>query len=399
MPAIDFYIARRLARPFLATGAIVILLLSLENSRRLMGLLGNVEEPVPVLIKLMVYLIPEYLGIGLLVSVFVAVAIAFRSFAINGELDIFAAVGLSPARLLRVPLLFGLSVALLHAGLRAYVEPAGEQRLDALGTSIAIGNLGMSIAPGEFLSPRAETVFHVDAVNRRTGEFHGLFLRNRNLAIAARNGRIINGGRDGVLLRLADGHVIASKPGGRIEVASFQTMAMPVQLLAPRPVRGTARHRNDRLMLGDLINAAIDGRTLGERNSARAAIGGRLVTAAFIILIPFFGFALGIPPKRSTSALGLGCGVLLIVGFVQAIVAIEDSALALALLFQLLILFGFAIVAFMMFRYQRAKGPGAIEAALVSASRPARYISRWMSLDRMLMRLPSERQPMPSTGQ
>ncbi len=86
-----------------------------------------------------------------------------------------------------------LAVAMLHAGLRAYVEPAGEQRLDALGTSIAIGNLGLSIAPGEFLRPRPDTVFHVDAVDRRTGEFRGLFLRNPDLTVAARAGRIING--------------------------------------------------------------------------------------------------------------------------------------------------------------------------------------------------------------
>lgn len=399
MPTIDLYIARRMARPFLATGAIVILLLSLENSRRLMDLLDNVERPVPVLIKLMVYLVPEYLGIGLLISVFVAVALAFRGFAINGELDIFASIGLSPARLLRVPLLFGLAIALLHVGLRAYVEPAGEQRLDALGASIAIGNLGLAIAPGEFLSPRAETVFHVDAVDRRTGEFRGLFLRNRNLTVAARDGRVINGGRDGVLLRLADGHVIASKAGGRLEVAAFKTMAMPVQLLVPKPVRGTARHRNDRLMLGDLINVAVDGRTSGDRRAARAAIGGRFVTAAFIVLIPFYGFALGIPPKRSTSALGLGCGVLLIVGFVQGIVAIEDSALALAPLIQILILLGFAVAVFILFCFQRTQGPGAIDAALVSASRSARYYSRWTRLDRLMMRLPSERAQISATSQ
>lgn len=398
MSAIDLYIARRLARPFLASGATVILLLSLENSRRLMGLLDNVEQPVAVLIKLMVYLVPEYLGIGLLISVFVAVAVAFRGFAINGELDIFASIGLSPARLLRVPLLFGLAIALLHVGLRAYAEPAGEQRLDALGTSIAIGNLGLSIAPGEFLSPRPDTVFHVDAVDRRTGEFRGLFLRNHNMTVAARDGRVINGGRDGVLLRLADGHVIASKQSGRLEMASFQTMAMPIQLLAPKSVGENARHRNDRLMLGDLIRTAADGPIAAERTAARAALGSRFVTAAFIVLIPFFGFAFGIPPKRSTSALGLGCGILLIVGFVQAIVAIEDSAHSLAPLFQLMTLIGFALAAFVLFRFQRSQGPGAIEAALMSASRPARHISRWIPFDRMMMRLPPTQKSMLSVG-
>jgi lipopolysaccharide export system permease protein len=151
-------------------------------------------------------------------------------------------------------------------------------------------------------------------------------------------------------------------------------------------------------MLGDLIRAAVSERTGAGRNAARAALGGRFVTAAFIILIPFFGFALGVPPKRSTSALGLGAGILLIVGFVQAVVAIEDSANALAPLFQLMIVFGLALAALALFRYQRSQGPGAIEAALLSASRPARHLSRWMPFDRLMMRLPAACRPAPSAA-
>ena len=398
MSAIDLYIARRLARPFLAVSAVIVLLLTLENSRRLMALLGNVEQPVAVLIKLMLYLVPEYLGLGLLIAVFVSVAVVFRDFALQGELDIFASIGLSPRRLLRAPLMFGLAVALLHVGIRAYIEPAGEQRLDALGTSIALGNLGLSIAPGEFLRPRPGTMFHVDAVDRSTGIFRGLLVQSRSLTVAAREGRVINGGHEGVLLRLFDGHVVVTSPSGRLEVTSFQAMAMPIELMAAKPVHMTPRHRNDRLMFGDLWRAASHAPTEPERAAARAAFGSRFVTAAFIALVPLFGFALGVPPKRSTSALGLGLGIMLIVGFVQTIVAIEDGANALAPLFQVAILFGFACVALAMLRAQIRRGPGAIEAMLVSASQPARHLSRWFRLDRLIMRLPTDRQPILSAG-
>ena len=398
MSAIDLYIARRLARPFLAVSAVIVLLLTLENSRRLMALLGNVEQPVAVLIKLMLYLVPEYLGLGLLIAVFVSVAVVFRDFALQGELDIFASIGLSPRRLLRAPLMFGLAVALLHVGIRAYIEPAGEQRLDALGTSIALGNLGLSIAPGEFLRPRPGTMFHVDAVDRSTGIFRGLLVQSRSLTVAAREGRVINGGHEGVLLRLFDGHVVVTSPSGRLEVTSFQAMAMPIELMAAKPVHMTPRHRNDRLMFGDLWRAASHAPTEPERAAARAAFGSRFVTAAFIALVPLFGFALGVPPKRSTSALGLGLGIMLIVGFVQTIVAIEDGANALAPLFQVAILFGFACVALAMLRAQIRRGPGAIEAMLVSASQPARHLSRWFRLDRLMMRLPTDRQPILSAG-
>lgn len=393
MSAIDLYIARRLGRPFLAVSLTIVLLLTLENSRRLMALLGNVEQPVAILIRLMLYLVPEYLGIGLLVAVFVSVALVFRSFALQGELDIFSSIGLSPARLLRVPLLFGLAVALLHGGLRAYIEPAGEQRLDALGTSIARGNLGLSIAPGDFLRPRPGTMFHVDAIDRETGVFHGLLVQSRGLTVAAREGRVINGGAEGVLLRLSEGHVVAARRGGRADVSSFRTMAMPVQLVAARPHHVTPRHRNDRLMLNALWRAALEDRGGPERAEARAALGTRFVTAAFIALVPLFGYVLGVPPKRSTSALGLGLGILLIVAFVRAIVAIEDRAMTLAPLFQLAILLGFACLAFAMLRVQSRGGPGTIEAMLVSANRPLHHLSRGLQIDRLMMRLPSDRRP------
>ena len=398
MSAIDLYIARRLAQPFCIASLVIVLLLTLENSRRLMTLLGNVERPVAVLLKLMLYLVPEYLGIGLLIATFLSVAIVFRSFALHGELDIFASIGLSPGRLLRVPLLFGLAVALLHLGLRAYVEPAGEQRLDALGASIALGNLGLSIAPGDFLRPRPGTMFHVDAVDRDTGIFSGLLVQNSNLTVTAREGRVINGGHQGVLLRLFDGHVIAARASGRLEVSAFQTMVKPMQLAAAKSVPTTPRHRNDRLLLGDLLRAASRAPAAPERNAARAALGSRVVTAAFIALVPLFGFALGVPPKRSTSALGMGLGILLIVGFVHAIVAVEDAAHAMAPYFQLAILLGFACLAFAMLHIQSRRGPGVIEAMLVSASQPARHLSRWMQLDRVMMRLPSDRQPIGSAG-
>src|SRR3546814_7095890 len=153
---------RVLCRSVLGTVAVIVLLRSLENSRRLMGQIEHVERPLSVLLELLAYLVPEYLAMGLLIALFLAVALAFRSMALKGELDILMSVGLSPWRLLRVPLLLGLLVAFCHAGLRGYIQPVGEQRLDALGSAIAVGNLGMTVTAGEFLHPDPATVLRVE---------------------------------------------------------------------------------------------------------------------------------------------------------------------------------------------------------------------------------------------
>lgn len=371
MPVLDRYIARSLARPFLGTAAVIVLLLSLENSRRLMGQIEHVERPLSVLLELLAYLIPEYLGMGLLIALFVSVALTFRSFALKGELDILMSVGLSPWRLLRVPLLLGLLVALLHAGLRGYIQPVGEQRLDALGSAIAMGNLGMTITAGEFLQPDPATVLRVEEIDAPSGAFVGLFVQRENMTIFARHGRATNGGDGGMILRLFDGDIVlgGDAPG---KLSSFASMVLPLQTARLKPMRLTTRHSNDRLVLSALWERATQSGSATASRAARAGLGNRMATAAFAVLIPLFGFSLGIPPKRSTSAIGLGLGILVIVGFVQAMGAIEDAARPFAPLLQLFILSAFVLASLAMVRSHLIRGPGAVEAWLIARIRPLR---------------------------
>lgn len=371
MRLLDRYIAGSLARPFLGTAAVIVLLLSLENSRRLMGQIEHVERPLSVLLELLAYLVPEYLGMGLLIALFVAVALAFRSLALKGELDILMSVGLSPRRLLRVPLLLGLLVALFHAGLRGYIQPVGEQRLDALGSAIAVGNLGMTITAGEFLHPDRATVLRVDDIDAPSGAFVGLFVQRENMTIFARYGRATNGGDGGMILRLFDGDLVFDGDPPE-KFSSFASMVLPLQTARLKPMRLTTRHSNDRLTLDALWERAARDRSTAASRAARAGLGNRMATAAFIVIIPLFGFALGVPPKRSTSAIGLGLGILLIVGFVQAMGAIEDAARPFAPLLQLLVLLAFSMVALAMLHSHLTRGPGAVEAWLMARIRPLR---------------------------
>src|SRR3546814_12144513 len=115
-------------------------------------------------------------------------------------------------------------------------------------------------------------------------------------------------------------------------------------------------HSNDRLVLSAQWERATQDGSAAASRAARAGLGNRIATAAFAVLIPLFGFALGVPPKRSTSAIGLGLGILLIVGFVQAMGAIEDAAHPFAPLLQLLILSAFALASLAMLRSHLIRG-------------------------------------------
>lgn len=359
---IDRYIAVRFSKPFLISIAIVIMLLSLENAARLMDLLDGVERPAAVLFKFMFYLIPEYLGIGLLFATFLATALCFRSLALSGELDILWAVGISPLRALRVPMVIALAIALLHIGLRGYVQPWGEQRLDALGYAAGSGELGIAIKPNTFYRPTPHVTLHIDQFDQVNGKFTGVFVQTRQFSVFARSAIAKNAGRKGILLTLFDGHITHPKADRQMSIARFGLLELPLSAKERAESNRTARHRNDRIVLHGLIERLYS--TWPAREGIAAAIGTRLITAAAIPLLPLLALMLGVPPKRTGAALGLAVGIVLILGFVQISVAIEDSASSSCNAQQAALLLAFAATTGWLKHYQTRHGPGAIEAGL-----------------------------------
>jgi lipopolysaccharide export system permease protein len=364
IPIVDRLIAARLAKPFVASIAIVIMLLSLENIARLMDSLDDVDEPMSVLFKFLFYLVPEYAGIGLILAVFVAVALCFRGLSLSGELDILSATGLSPLRILRVPLLLGLTVATLHVGVRGFVQPLGEQRLDALGNAIGSGDLGMSIKAGEFLHPTQKVLLYVEKADARTKTFYGVMVQTGDFAVFAQSAKALNAGRAGIMLRLTHGHIVQKLQSGRLQAPSFQAMVLPLNLANAPKAPLSARQRNDRLPLDHLLRIATVEQRNKLRDEARAACGVRFITAAFILWMPLFGFTLGIPPKRSTSAIGMLLGITLTIIFIQAGVALEDHASPFSLAHQFLLLAGFTGLICGLWQLQRILGFGFVEAVL-----------------------------------
>lgn len=359
---IDRYVAARFATPFLVSIAIVIMLLSLENAARLMDLLDGVEKPAAVLFKFMFYLIPEYLGIGLLFATFLATALCFRSLALSGELDILWAVGMSPLRALRVPMIIGLAVALLHIGLRGYVQPWGEQRLDALGYAASSGELGVAIKANTFYRPTPHFTLHVDHVDRVNGAFTGVFVKSGKHSVFARRAFAVNVGQKGISLTLRDGNISYARANGGFSLAHFGSLELPLSLNETAKSGGSARHRNDRIVLHRLIErlSSIE----PDRSAIAAALGTRLIMAASIPLLPVLALLLGVPPKRTSTAWGLGGGIAVIVCFIQISVAIEEYALPSCNVHQAVLLIALAAFTGWLKHYQTRHGPGSVEARL-----------------------------------
>jgi lipopolysaccharide export system permease protein len=341
-----------------------------------MDLISDVDEPVVVLFKFLFFLIPEYLGIGLLLAVFVSVAFCFRGLALSGELDIFWSVGLSPWRVLRVPLLLGLAICVAHIGVRGYLQPWGEERLDALGKQAGSGDLGVAIKAGQFQQPSPNVTLYVDRINRKEGRFGGVLVQTHRYAVVAREATAHSAGRKGILLTLTDGHVIYTTRKGIPQPASFMHMELPLHVKEEVKRPQSSRQVNDRLVLETLLDKANLHPASTERDAAWAALGARVMSALFVMVLPLLAFVLGIPPKRSTTGYALGLGILLIVGFIQMILAIEDMAAPLSMPGQILVLIVYIGIAALFLRIQSSHGFGAVEAYIDGL---AQHVWRWIA--------------------
>ena len=361
---LDRYLAKRIIRPFLATIAIVIMLLSLENSARLMSQLDEVEQPLGVLLRLMGYLLPEYLGMGILFAVFIGVALAFRGLALSGELDVISAIGISPLRLMRTPLVLAFIGALLLLATRGYFEPWGERQLDALGLAVKAGELGMAIQADEFYSPSSDVMFHADSIDQTTKSFSGVMVKFDKMTVFAKSGVAINHGQRGILLILDKGQALMADSQDRVRLTVFARMQLQLTNDSPLSKPATTRQSNARRSLPVLYQIATSPNPSPENADARAGLGGKIVIAMAVPLLPLLALGLSVPPKRQASAIGIGLGMVILVGFVQVAHALEERASTAALLQFALLWVLLAVISISVWRYHNANGPGQLEAKL-----------------------------------
>lgn len=353
-----------MVRPFGSVVAIVIILLSLENTTRLLGQLENVEQPLAVLAQFMGFLLPEYLAIALIFALFIGISLSLRGLALSGEFDIFAAVGLSPARMLRIPLVIATLCALLLLLTRGYLEPWGERRLEEFGAAVRAGELGMAIKAGEFYSPSPHITFHADKIDAKARRFTDVLVRTDTFILFARGAEAVNGGRDGLLLVLNQGQLVIDHGSSKPEIVDFEEIRLPVKNFEDISDNPLSRRKSNRISIDQLFWAAVQIASSEDREAARSALAARFAAAFALPLLPFLAIGLSIPPKRQTGAIGIGLGILAVVTFVQAVHALEDSVSPTAPAIIGLIWLALATISFWSWHWHTRHGPGYIEGML-----------------------------------
>ncbi len=318
----DRYLARLIALPLFSTLVIAAMLLVLEKMLRLFDFVAAEGGPVSVVWRMLANLIPEYLSLGIPIGLLLGILLAFRQLALSSELDVFRAVGQGYGRLLRVPYLFAVALMLVNLALVGFIQPLSRYYYEELRFELRSGALGASIKVGEFTSLGNRMTLRIEESRDNGTNLSGMFVRAENkkgqtVSVTAKNGQFLaTDDPDTIILRLTDGVLVHDAPNyQKPRILSFSNHDLPIDLPKIESFRSRGG-KNLEYTIPELVRVGLDAkRPVTERNETRSNFHFRMVEVVMMLLMPLLAVALAVPPKRSTSALGVFLSIVMIVTY------------------------------------------------------------------------------------
>lgn len=322
--SIDRYILRLTVVPMLGVFALAASLLTLDKMLRLFDFVAVEGGPVGVVFKMLGALVPEYASLAIPLGLLLGVLLAFRKLATSSELDTMRAVGLSYNRLLRMPYAITLVLVAVNVALVFYVQPISRYYYEQMEYELRSGALGASIKVGEFTTLADRMALRIEESEDDGRRLIGIFARVANskgqvLSISAREGAFLatKDNPDTIILRLTEGTIIqdTGMQGQTPRVLSFSRHDLPIDLPAIEKFRARGNETRE-YILPELLRMGWSRASPPEaRDASVASFNFRLVEVVMMMLMPLLAVALAIPPKRSTSALGVFVSIVMVVAY------------------------------------------------------------------------------------
>jgi lipopolysaccharide export system permease protein len=319
----DRYIARLIAVPLIATLLLSAMLLLLDKMLRLFDFVVQQGGPVSVVWEMLANTIPEYMSLGIPIGLMLGTLLAFRRLALSSELDVLRALGVSYARLLKMPYIYALGLSIVNLAIVGFVQPYSHYAYEGLRYELRSGALGASIKVGEFTKLSKRETIRIEQSKDGGRELSGIFVhaegdRGKTYAVTAEHGAFYaTDDPDTIIFRLHNGTLVQDAPAFKTpRVLSFTSHDLPIAL----PKIETFRHRgggkNEELTVPELVRTGHSAQASPVvRAQSRAEFHFRMVEVAIMLLLPLLAVALAVPPKRSSSALGVFLSIVMIVTY------------------------------------------------------------------------------------
>jgi lipopolysaccharide export system permease protein len=322
VPSIDRYIFKLVVVPMLGVFALAASLLTLDKMLRLFDFVAVEGGPVGVVFKMLGALIPEYASLAIPLGLMLGILVAFRKLATSSELDVLRAVGMSYGRMLRMPYIITAVLMAVNVALVFYVQPISRYYYEQLEYELRSGALGASIKVGEFTTLADRMALRIEESEDDGTRLKGIFARVSNdkgqiLSISAREGAFLatTDSPDTIILRLDDGTIVQDTGNQSPRVLAFTRQYLPIDLPAIEEFRARGDAERE-FILPELLRIGWNsGESEARRDASQASFNFRLVEVVMMALLPLLAVSLGIPPKRSTSALGVFVSIVMVVSY------------------------------------------------------------------------------------
>ncbi|MBV7266057.1 LptF/LptG family permease [Erythrobacter ani] len=404
IPSLDRYIFRLVIVPMLGVFALAASLFLLDKMLRLFEFVAVEGGPISVVFKMLGALIPEYASLAIPLGLLLGVLLAFRKLATSSELDTMRAVGLSYWRLLRVPYAITLVLVAINVALVFYVQPLSRYYYEQMEYELRSGALGASIKVGEFTTLADRMALRIEESEEEGRRLIGIFARVANdsdqvLSISAREGSFLatTDDPDTIILRLSEGTIIQDTGSDTPRVLSFSRHDLPIDLPAIEQFRSRGDASRE-FILPELLRIGWNENADEDiRDASQASFNFRLVEVVMMLLLPLLAVALAIPPKRSTSALGVFVSIVMVVAYHKVNQYGEDVA-SLGRIDPIIALWGpfvlfAALIVWMYYRVAYVPGGQAIGALETMFAKISRQIAKLFGRRRAKTALPEDADP------
>ncbi len=322
LTAVDRYLFKLIIVPLVGTLVVAAMLLLLEKMLNLFDFVVNEGGPVSVVWRMLGNLIPEYLSLGIPIGVTLGILLGFRRMALSSELDALNAVGTGYGRLLRVPYLLAAFFAVINFGIVGYLQPYSRYAYEGLRFELRSGALGASIKVGEFARIGERTTLRVEESFDRGSDLRGVFVRagqadGRSLAVSAARGQfLVTDDADVIILRLMNGTLVHDAPGANVpRVLTFVQHDLPVNLPAMENFRSRGSENLERTVPELWAKMRSPTASAEDKLRASASFHRRMIQWVVMFLLPLLAVALAVPPKRSSSAIGVFLSIVILVTY------------------------------------------------------------------------------------
>ena len=386
--AIDRYIFRLVLTPMLGVFVLAASLLILDKMLKLFDFVATEGGPVSVVFKMLANLLPEYASLAIPLGLMLGILLAFRKLAVSSELDVLRAVGMGYTRLLRVPYMITFAMLALNFAIVGYLQPYAHYYYAELQHDLRTGALGASIRIGEFTTLEDRMALRIEESEENGTKLVGIFARvadkqGQVLSISAHEGRFLASkeNRDTIILRLTDGTIVQDTGKTTPRVLSFSRHDLPIDLPAIEEFRKRGGEDKEYILPELLRIGWAEDSSRAARAEGQALFNFRMVEVVMMILLPLLALALAIPPKRSTSSLGVFISIVIVVAY-HKVNQYGQSIAALGRVDPILALWGpfvllAAMILWMYYRVAFVPGGqpiGALEAAFAKIAKRARAL-------------------------